>query len=76
LALPPGTPADIVDVHRAAFRKAAADPEFLAQGKAYAPDFSAVSSEDTTDAVRSNGEVSPEVVNVLPNMLRRQGLAF
>ena len=76
LALPPSTPAAIVDVYRTAFRKAAADPAFLEQGRSYAQDFSAISFEDLTSAVRSYAKVSPEVVDVLPQMLRRQGLAL
>jgi hypothetical protein len=74
IALPPGTPARIVDVYRAAFAKAAADPSFLEQGRSYAQDFSSVSFQDVTEATRSYGEVSPEVIEVLPQMLRRQGL--
>jgi tripartite-type tricarboxylate transporter receptor subunit TctC len=74
LALPPGTPAAIVDAYRAAFAKAVADPAFLEQGRSYAQDFSPVSFEDVTEAARSYGQVSPEVVDVLPQMLRKQGL--
>jgi hypothetical protein len=52
------------------------DPAFLEQGRSYAQDFSSVSFEDVTEAARSYGEVSPEVIEVLPQMLRRQGLAL
>lgn len=76
MALPPGTPAEIVDVFRAAFKRAMADPAFLEQGRSYAQDFSPVPFEDLTDAVRSYAKVSPEVVDVLPQMLRRQGLVI
>jgi hypothetical protein len=40
------------------------------------PDFSAVSHASLTTAVRSYGQVSPEVIEVMPKMLRRQGLAL
>jgi hypothetical protein len=53
-----------------------ADPAFIEQGRTYAKDFSAVSYQDTTEAVRENGEVSTEVTGVLPGMLRRQGLVL
>ena len=76
MALPPGTPAAIVDIYRAAFSKVAADPDFLEQGRKYSQDFSAVSFESLTAAARANGEVSPDVRDVLPQMLRRQGLAL
>jgi hypothetical protein len=76
MALPPGTPTEIVDVFRAAFKRAMADPAFLEQGRSYAQDFSTVSFEDLTVAVNSFAKVSPEVVNVLPQMLRRQGLVI
>jgi hypothetical protein len=74
IALPPGAPAAVVDAYRAAFGKVAADPAFLEQGKSLSPDFSSVSHESLTAAVRSYGEVSPEVIAVMPRMLRRQGL--
>jgi hypothetical protein len=35
-----------------------------------------VSYEDVTEAAREYGEVSTEVIGVLPAMLRRQGLAL
>jgi hypothetical protein len=76
IALPPDTPQAIVDVYRTAYAKAMADPAFIEQGRTYAKDFSAVSYQDTTEAVRENGEVSTEVTGVLPGMLRRQGLVL
>jgi|tagenome__1003787_1003787.scaffolds.fasta_scaffold20973021_1 hypothetical protein len=76
IALPPGTPTPIVEVYRSAFAKAMADPAFLEQGRSYAKDFSSVSFDDVAEAARSYGEVSPEVIQVLPQMLRQQGLAL
>jgi hypothetical protein len=76
IALPPDTPKAVVDLYRAAYAKAMADPAFLEQGRTYAKDFSAVSHEDVTEAAREYGEVSTEVIGVLPNLLRRQGLAL
>jgi hypothetical protein len=76
MALPPGAPAALVDTYRAAFSKIATDPAFLEQGRSLSPDFSAVSHASLTTAVRSYGQVSPEVIEVMPKMLRRQGLAL
>lgn len=76
LALPQNTPEPIVQAYRAAYGKMSVDPEFLAQGRGYADDFSPVSHQDLTEAARSLSEVSPEVVDFVPQMLRRQGLAI
>lgn len=74
MALPPGTPAAAVDAYRTAFGKLATDPAFLEQGRSLFQDFSWVSHESLTAAVRSNEQVSPEVIGIMPQMLRRQGL--
>jgi tripartite-type tricarboxylate transporter receptor subunit TctC len=73
-ALPPGTPADIVEGYRAAYREIAADPDFRAQGRNFSQDFAPVTDETMTATVRSLAEVSPQVLAVMPQMLRRQGL--
>jgi hypothetical protein len=76
MALPPGTPAAIVDVYRAAYSKIAADPAFLEQGKRFSQDISAVSHESLTATVRAYGQIAPEVTGFMPQMLRRQGLVL
>jgi hypothetical protein len=74
MALPPGTPAGIVDVYRAAFGRIAADPAFVEQGRMFSEEFSPVSSQSLSATVHAYGEVSPEVTGFMPRMLRRQGL--
>jgi len=74
LALPPGTPAAIADTYRAAFAKIGADPAFLEQGRMFSADLSAVSADAVTAIVRSYAQASPEVIEFMPQMLRRQGL--
>jgi tripartite-type tricarboxylate transporter receptor subunit TctC len=74
MALPPGTPAAVVDTYGTAFSKIGADPAFLEQGRMFSHDLSAVSHEAITATVRSYGQASPEVIGFMPQMLRRQGL--
>jgi tripartite-type tricarboxylate transporter receptor subunit TctC len=74
MALPPGTPAVIIDTYRAAFNKLGADPAFLEQGRMFSADLSAVSYEAITATTRAYGQASPEVIDFMPQMLRRQGL--
>jgi tripartite-type tricarboxylate transporter receptor subunit TctC len=74
MALPPNTPAAIVDTYRGAFAKIAADPAFLEQGKVFSADISAVTHEGVTATVRAFGQASPEVIDFRRQMLRRQGL--
>jgi tripartite-type tricarboxylate transporter receptor subunit TctC len=74
MALPPGTPAAVAGAYRAAFNKIGADPAFLQQGRSFSQDLSSVSHETITGTVRAYGQASPEVIDFMPQMLRRQGL--
>jgi len=74
LALPPGTPARIIDAYRAAFSAIAADRDFVEQGRMFSEEFSAVSWQSVTATVRAYGQVSPQVIGFMPQMLHRQGL--
>jgi hypothetical protein len=74
LALPQGTSPAIVDTYRAAFARAAADPEFMAKGKTFSEDFGSVPPDHITSTIKSFAKVSPEVLGVMPRMLRKQGL--
>jgi hypothetical protein len=76
MALPPGTPAAVVDTYRATFAKIAADPAFLEQGKRFSRDISSVPHESLTATVRSYGQVVPEVTGFMPTMLRQQGMTL
>jgi hypothetical protein len=74
LALPKGTPPSIVDVYRTAYERAAADPDFLAQGRSFSRDFAPEPAERMTKVVKDFASVSPEVLALMPQMLRAQGL--
>jgi hypothetical protein len=74
MALPPGTPGRVIDVYRAAFSRIAADPAFVEQGRMFSEEFSPVSPQTATATVRAYGQISPEVIGFMPQMLRRQGL--
>jgi tripartite-type tricarboxylate transporter receptor subunit TctC len=74
LALPPGTPANIVATYRQAFAKMAKDPEFLERGKKMSQDFEAQKGEDVEKLIKTLGETSPEAFDFIRTMMKRQGL--
>lgn len=73
-ALPPKTPAPIVEAYREAFRKTVADPEFIANGQKLTPGFSVISAKDLTTAVQTLSKVSPEAMQYMTKLLNKQGL--
>jgi tripartite-type tricarboxylate transporter receptor subunit TctC len=74
VALPPGTPSDIVSTYRGAFRKMAADPAFVAEGKKMSEDFTPMSADDVQNLVRTIGATPPEAIDAITVMMRRQGI--
>jgi hypothetical protein len=74
MALPPGTPAEIIDAYRAAFSRIAVDPAFAEQGKIFSGDLSAASHQTVTATVQAFGQASADVIDFRRQMLRRQGL--
>jgi tripartite-type tricarboxylate transporter receptor subunit TctC len=74
LALPPGTPADIVQVYRDAFAKLAEDPDFLARAKTMAEDFTPTSWQDLQSWIKTMAETPPEAIQFLSVMLHHQGV--
>ena len=74
VALPPGTPQAIVDTYRAAFRKIAADQAFLSEGKKMSEDFTPMTAEDMEGLVRTVGKTSPEAIEYINTMMRKQGI--
>ena len=73
-ALPPGTPKDIVAIYRAAYEEVMTDPAFLAQGKTFSQDFAPVSAATMIATVDALAQASPDILGVMPRMLRSQGL--
>jgi tripartite-type tricarboxylate transporter receptor subunit TctC len=74
VALPPKTPAPIVETYREAFIKAAADPELLEQGKRISDDFEPMTHSDVKKLLDGLGKTSRDAVSYINTMLRRQGL--
>jgi putative tricarboxylic transport membrane protein len=74
LALPPGTPAEIVQVYRDAFVKVAEDPDFLARAKGMAEDFTPTSWQDLQSWIKTMAETPPEAIAFLAVMLHHQGV--
>jgi tripartite-type tricarboxylate transporter receptor subunit TctC len=74
LALPPGTPANMVAAYREAFAKMAKDPEFLEKGKKMSQDFEAQSGADVQKIITTLGQTSPDAFTFIRTMMKRQGI--
>jgi tripartite-type tricarboxylate transporter receptor subunit TctC len=74
LALPPGTPKNVVETYRGAFAKMAKDPEFLEKGKKMSQDFEAQTGEDVQKLIVTLGKTSPEAFDYIRAMMKRQGI--
>ncbi len=74
LALPPGTPAPIVQVYRDAFMKLAKDKDFLELGKKISQDFETQDGPGIAKMIKMLGETPPEAIAYINTMLKSQGL--
>lgn len=74
LALPPGTPKDIVAAYREAYRKLATDPEFTELGKKISEDFSPMSHDDVESLIKILADSPPEALSYTKVLLRKQGV--
>jgi tripartite-type tricarboxylate transporter receptor subunit TctC len=74
LALPPHSPKAMLDTYRDAYAKAVQDPEFLERGKKISDDVTPILHEEVETLVNRLGSVSPEALDYMRNMLRKQGL--
>jgi tripartite-type tricarboxylate transporter receptor subunit TctC len=74
LALPPGTPAAVVETYRKAYRELADDPEFIEQGKRMSEDFVPMSYRDVEELVRTLDRTPPEATAYTNALLRKQGI--
>jgi tripartite-type tricarboxylate transporter receptor subunit TctC len=74
LALPPGTPLDIVNVYREAFLKLLDDPEFLARAKIMSEDFTPTYWQDLQSWIQTMADTPDESIRYIALMLRRQGV--
>jgi hypothetical protein len=73
LALPPQTPAAIRDVYRAAFAKAAADPEFKRQAEKTIEGYTVLSPDETIKMLTDLASTSDEAIATTDALLRKQG---
>jgi len=76
LGLPPGTPNTMVEAYRKAYRTMAADPEFLAQGRRISEVFAPMTDADIRSLVQTGADTPHEAIELLDNLLRRQGIAL
>jgi tripartite-type tricarboxylate transporter receptor subunit TctC len=74
LALPPGTPAPILAVYRAAFGAAIRDPGFVEKLKRVNTDIVPMSAEDTTALVTRLAATSDEALSYMVGLQKKQGV--
>jgi len=74
LALPPGTPSDIVQVYRESFLKLVEDPDFIARAKVMAEDFTPTSWQDLQSWIKTMADTPDESIKFLSVMLQHQGV--
>jgi hypothetical protein len=70
LALPPQTPAPILDAYREAFKKTAADPDFVAEADHVMVGNTILSAEKTETIIKSLASTSDEARQTLEALLR------
>jgi len=73
-ALPPGTPEPFIRAYRAAYKAAAADPEFAELGKRISEDIEPMAYEDVELLIGRLGGTPQEAISFLSAMLRKQGI--
>jgi len=74
VALMPGTPKDIVETYRAAFRTMVKDPDFLEQGKKMSDDFQPMMQEDVEYLIRGLAQTPEDATDYMKHLLQSQGL--
>jgi tripartite-type tricarboxylate transporter receptor subunit TctC len=73
-ALPPATPRPIVEAYRQAYVDMIADPDFTERGRKMSEVFEPISIADMNHLVRNVVDTTPEAVEYLNNLLRKQGI--
>jgi tripartite-type tricarboxylate transporter receptor subunit TctC len=74
VALPPRTPAPVVDAYRAAFARMARDEEFLSLARKISEDLEPQGHEDVRALIETVASTPDAAVRYLEDMLKRQGL--
>jgi tripartite-type tricarboxylate transporter receptor subunit TctC len=74
LALPPDTPAPVVEAYRAAYGALSGDPEFVEQGKKMSEDFVPMSYRDIETLVTTLDQTPADATEYIHVLLRKQGI--
>lgn len=74
LALPPGTPKDVVDTYKAAYVKATQDPAFLERGRKISEDMIAISGDDQMRLILQIARTNDDALDFIDKMKQKQGL--
>jgi tripartite-type tricarboxylate transporter receptor subunit TctC len=74
LALPPGTPKEIVAVYRKAYEELGKDPQFVEQGKKTSDDFVPMAHGDVEQLVQTLADTPIEATEYTNVLLRKQGV--
>jgi tripartite-type tricarboxylate transporter receptor subunit TctC len=73
LALPPGSPAPMVETYRQAFADMVQDPNFIERGKKIADDFTPVGYRDVERWMKKLGSTPDAAIDFISVMMQRQG---
>jgi tripartite-type tricarboxylate transporter receptor subunit TctC len=73
-ALPPGTPAPIVDAYQIAYQKIMSDAEFIGHGRKLSDVFEPMSADDVSALVKDIVDTPKESVEYVESLLRKQGI--
>lgn len=76
LALPPGTPTEVVQTYRTAYAKASADPEFAVLGRKISQDFSVQLVTDVEALIKTLGGIPDRSLDYMNVVLKKQGINF
>ena len=74
VALPPATPAPIVEMYRDAWAKVSRDPQFVEFGKRQSDDFTPMSFRDEELLMNTLGATPRAALDFINEMFRKQGL--
>jgi len=74
LALPPGTPPEILATYRKSFDALGRDKEFLAEGRKVSDGFEPINARDFSALIATLVETPPEAIAYTKGLMRKQGL--
>jgi tripartite-type tricarboxylate transporter receptor subunit TctC len=74
LALPPKSPKTMLEIYRHAFGKMIQDPEFIGRSKKISDDFVPMSSGDVENLIKKLASLSPQAIDYMTVILRKQAL--